>query len=543
MPRCLLCYMHKGMFLIISFILLGGVFISSERFMNVENDPKAYFILISVILLLLVCSVTRNGLSGIIEALQSPEMGIGITAICLILSTYGLLQFFGIVPSRNPTFPITGKYENPAGFAAIQAAMFPFAFSICMKKEARHWVRWYTGIASLLCFLTVVLSGSRAGVLSLCTAMVIVTAFRINLLSFFKKRRWLLIPFIVGAVMICVGMYHIKSDSANGRMFVWQICMDLIKGHPLFGWGPGGFVKHYMDTQAAYFSMHPDSPYVMLADNVTHPFNEYIKLTVNFGLVGLVASFSVLAIIVKRFLKLRDDIKVTGLAVVTSVFVMCQFSYPFHYAAVWFIMAIAILPALFKERKENDGIEILNASRCLLPMLFSVLLVVVLRMSYLDLKWAAISKRSLAGYTERMLPYYESMKQPMRHNPLFLYNYAAELNYIGRYEESLTITEECIQGWKDYDVQILLADNLEKTGQFEEAINAYHHASNMIPCRFEPLENMMRLYWIHGDTLRAQKKAEEIIYKPVKISSYRVRRIKDHAQQLRSLESNMQINE
>ena len=36
-----------------------------------------------------------------------------------------------------------------------------------------------------------------------------------------------------------------------------------------------------------HFSEHPDSPYVMLADNIAHPFNEYLLLTVNYGLVGL----------------------------------------------------------------------------------------------------------------------------------------------------------------------------------------------------------------------------------------------------------------
>jgi hypothetical protein len=60
------------------------------------------------------------------------------------------------------------------------------------------------------------------------------------------------------------------------------------------------------------------------------------------------------------------------------------------------------------------------------------------------------------------------MKPQMQHNPLFLYNYAAELNYIGRYEESLMITEECRLGWNDYDVQMLLADNLENTGQIDK---------------------------------------------------------------------------
>jgi len=140
-----------------------------------------------------------------------------------------------------------------------------------------------------------------------------------------------------------------------------------------------------------------------------------------------------------------------------------------------------------------------------------------------------MSKRSLAGHTERMLPYYEKMKPQMKHNPLFLYNYAAELNYIGRYEESLAVAEECRHGWNDYDVLILLADNLENTGCTDMAIETYRHALDMIPCRFEPLNSIMTLYLENGDTLNALKVANEIIDKPVKVQSNRVEQIKQTA--------------
>ena len=314
----------------------------------------------------------------------------------------------------------------------------------------------------------------------------------------------------------------------------------MIKERPLSGLGIGGIEKHYMDAQAAYFSMHPDSPYVMLADNVTHPFNEYIKLTVNYGLVGLTIALCLLALTIKRLLNSRENVKVIGLAVTASVFVMCQFSYPFHYAAVWFISAIAIIPAFFSESDDNKEWITPKYLRVSLPIMLSLLLVMVLRMMYLDLKWAEMSKRSLAGHTERMLPYYEKMKPQMKHNPLFLYNYAAELNYIGKYEESLAITEECREGWNDYDVQMLLADNLENIGQIDDAIDAYRHAEDMIPCRFEPLESMMTLYLERGDTLNAIKEAEVVISKPVKVQSFRVEQIKNAAKQL--LSNNREIN-
>lgn len=524
--------MKAGIILCIALILLGGVFFKSEHFMNVENDAKAYFIGVAVILLLLACSVPCKGLYRLKESLCSSCICVGFNSVCLILSVYGLLQYFASIPSKYYAFPITGTYENPAGFAAVQAAFFPFALVLCLDKDRNRLIRWFAGLTAVACTLTIILSGSRAGFLAICAAAAVVLAFKTKILSLFKSYKWLWVVLIIVSSILSILLYRIKASSANGRLFVWSICWDMIKERPLFGYGIGGIEKHYMDAQAAYFSMHPDSQYVMLADNVTHPFNEYIKLTVNYGLVGLTIALCLLILTIKRFLKSRENVKVIGLAVTASVFVMCQFSYPFHYAAVWFISAIAIIPAFFKESEGNEEWVTPKFFRITLPILFSVLLVVVLRMMYLDLKWAEMSKRSLAGHTERMLPYYEEMKTKMQHNPLFLYNYAAELNYIGRYEESLIITEECKLGWNDYDVQMLLADNLENTGQIDQAIGAYQHALDMIPCRFEPLESMMTVYLENGDTLKAIMMAEKIIKKPVKVQSFRVEQIRSAATQL-----------
>lgn len=508
-----------------SIVLFGGVFIISEHFMNIENDAKAYCIGVAVILLLLVCSVLRKGLYRLKESLCSSCFSIGFTSVCLLLSAYGLLQYYGCVPSRHYAFPITGTYENPAGFAAVQAALFPFALALCMDKERNSLIRWLAGLTAVACALTITLSGSRAGLLAICAAAAVVFAFKTKVLSILKTHKWLWIVLTFVAVISSILLYRVKAGSANGRLFVWSICWDMIKERPLFGYGIGGIEKHYMDAQATYFSIHPDSLYVMLADNVTHPFNEYIKLTVNYGLVGLTIASCLLVFTIKRLLNSRENVKVIGLAVTASVFVMCQFSYPFHYAAVWFISAIAIIPAFFSEREDNKEWITPNYLRVSLPIMFSMLLVIVLRMMYLDLKWAEISQRSLAGHTERMLPYYEKMKPQMQHNPLFLYNYAAELNYIGKYEESLAITEECREGWNDYDVQMLLADNLDNTGQIDLAIGAYQHALNMIPCRFEPLESMMTLSLNNRDTLSAMRLAQTIISKPIKVNSIRVQEI------------------
>lgn len=408
--------------LLFSLFLIGDVFITSEHFMNVENDAKAYYIGVLLILILQVCSFPRKGLSRFIAALSTIGIGIGFSIVCFILSGYGLLQYSGYIPSTHYAFPITGTYENPAGFAAVQAALFPFASVLCFDKEQKRLISWLAGLTAVACALTITLSGSRAGLLAICASAAVVLAFKTKVLSLFKTHKWLWVVLVLVAVALSFLLYRVKTGSANGRLFVWSICWDMIKERPLFGYGIGGIEKHYMDAQAAYFSVHPDSPYVMLADNVTHPFNEYIKLTVNYGLVGLTIALCLLALTIKRLFNSRENVKVIGLAVTASVFVMCQFSYPFHYAAVWFISAIAIIPAFFSRGGDNKEWITPKYLRISLSILSSLLLVLLLRMMYLDLKWAEMSKRSLAGHTERMLPFYEKMKPLMQHNPLFLYN-------------------------------------------------------------------------------------------------------------------------
>lgn len=517
--------------LILLLIMFGGVFITSEHFINIENDAKTYLIGISVVLLLLVCSVNRKGLSVLKKALRFPNISIGLTVICLILSVYGILQYTHFVPSRHYAFHITGTYENPAGFAAVQATLFPFILILCFCKEKNRLIQLFAGLTIIACTLTIILSGSRSGLLAIVVASTIVFAFKTNTYISLQTHKWPWVILIIVTIIFFILLYLVKPDSAKGRLFIWSICLDMIKQRPFLGYGIGGIERFYMDAQAAYFCKSPDSPYIMLADNVIHPFNEYIKLTVNYGLLGLTIAIIILVLIIKRLLKSGENVKITGLSIVSSVFVMCQFSYPFHYAAVWFISVIAIIPAFINNHEYKMVWITPMYLRISLPIVFSLLLAIILRMMYFDLKWAEMSKRSLSGQTERMLPHYEKMKPIMKHNSLFLYNYAAELNYIGRYEESLAITEECQHGWNDYDVQMLLADNYENTGLFDLAISTYQHAFEMIPSRFEPLNCMMNIYLNNGDSLNANKVANMIINKPIKVESMRVKQIKSEALQ------------
>lgn len=503
-------------------ILFGSVFITSGLFKEYLNQPKSFFLLISSLILLFVCLVSRKGVQKLLDSLKSRGLYYGIAVVCLLVTVHGLLQYFGIMPTFHRSFPITGAFENPAGFATVQAAMFPFVFIMCFNKENGLFVRLLMFALSASCLVSVVLAGSRMGFLGICAAVVVVLAFSDTISSFFKAHRWAWIPIIIIAISSLVVLYYIKQDSADGRVFIWARCLDLIKERPLFGYGKYGFESNYMSAQAAFFRANPDSPYVMLADNVTQPFNEYLKLAVNYGLLGLSVAIALLVWIVWKLFKSDRQTKVLGLSFVASVFVMCQFSYPYMYCALWLLCFIAIAPAFYKTEKP---VIIPGYVRALAASFILGVLTISLRTMYYEMKWTEISKRSDMGRVNRMMPYYEDMKNIMRNNPFFMYNFAAELNTIQRYRESLVFLTECSKSWNDYNVQIMFSDNYAKMGNMDSALIACNQAYDMIPCRFEPLYRKMMIYGFSNDTVNAVRMAYELIEKPVKVHSDQIKQM------------------
>ena len=71
--------MDVVIFIYVTLFLFGGVFITSGHFMNIENDAKSYFIGVTVVLLLIVCSITRKGLFELGRTLRSSGICIGFS--------------------------------------------------------------------------------------------------------------------------------------------------------------------------------------------------------------------------------------------------------------------------------------------------------------------------------------------------------------------------------------------------------------------------------------------------------------------------------
>lgn len=125
-----------------------------------------------------------------------------------------------------------------------------------------------------------------------------------------------------------------------------------------------------------------------------------------------------------------------------------------------------------------------------------------------------------------MLPRYQRVYKYLKHDGLFLYNYGAELNQVGKYSESVHVLKTCRVYFNDMDLLLLLADNYFHLQMYREAESCLLLASEMCPVRFTPLYWLMRLYLSEGNNSKAIEYAKMIVKKPIKIDSFQVRNMK-----------------
>ncbi|HTO16359.1 MAG TPA: O-antigen ligase family protein [Edaphocola sp.] len=394
-----------------------------------------------------------------VQKLASFSVLKGLFLVGVLQAFYGLLQFIGKYSSNHNFFAITGSFDNPAGFAAVLSLLFPIGVYWCIKSK-RFEQRLIFFSVGLVVFLLII-SGSRSGLLAVAISSLIIFAIEFQLLSKIQNLKNLKLYFIPTFIILFISLFFLfkwKPDSANGRLLIWKVSTEMIKEKPLFGYGYKGFQANYMDFQAQYFQKNPQSKFKHLADNIIHPFNEFIKITVNFGICGLLLYLSLLSLILWKLFKSKHSLKSILLGCYTSFIILSSFSYPLHYAPIWLLfghLTFVLFSAWLPGKKLSLLTRIPIIGVCLLGVSF-----ITFKMNN-ELKWKDIAVKSFQGKTKLMLPNYAKLYPNMRHNELFLYNYGAELNVAGQYKESIMLLNECLSKYNDYDLQMLLADNYQ----------------------------------------------------------------------------------
>ena len=459
--------------------------------------------------------------------LKTEWIFIGIAILGVIQSTFGLAQYVNWSNSSINSFRINGTFDNPAGFAAALSVCFPFALYLLVRKEL-YW-KIIGGFAALLFVVAVVLSQSRAGVIAI---LVIGGIWVVKVLNPTWLNHWSNRTKIVGSavliIAIMIGLYFLKKESADGRLFIWQCSARMIADKPILGHGVGGFQREYMLYQADYFRTHPASSYVMRADIVKHPFNEFVLLLVEHGLVGGLLFGLLVYLLIREYRKSKQLETFYAMLCLSGIGVFACFSYPLGYP---FVRLMAVFCAATIMHRETKAWKIPKGLFSIIKPAVLVVLVALLvltcTMFYNEYRWNVIAQRSLAGETKAVMPDFAILYKTMNRNGLFLYNYGSELNYIGEWNKSTAMLNECANFYNDIDLQLQLADNYTQLKQYRKAEKCFLLAHQMMPNRFIPLYRLALLYKEEGKIHEAHKIAEIIVKKQVKVESIDVMALKE----------------
>jgi len=254
-----------------------------------------------------------------------------IAICCFIQSFWGIILYIVNFKFTNE-YHLTGSFENPAGFAASTCVGIPFCFYLFQDKDRR--VKCFAYVSCICITIGILLSESRTAIFS------VFIIFMLYFITRYKKKIniYIKIGCFAFIILLLIGLYNMKSDSANGRLFIWQCTWNMIKSKPIIGKGLGTFNSEYMQSQAYFFQENPNNKYSILADNVKHPFNEYLMLLYQEGLVGLIFVFLIISVIIKNRQRISKDKEAnTAILALGLVAIFSFFSYPFQYSFIWMV--------------------------------------------------------------------------------------------------------------------------------------------------------------------------------------------------------------
>lgn len=503
------------------FILLcgGSIFLNSYSVNDPQIVPKWLFTGMGIGVFLLFISLKQFGPKT--WQRKKPNLHIlyaSILFLCWVQALYGILQALKLC-TPGITYTVTGSFDNPAGFATCLCAGLPLAFPFL--KSRRKGIRWFTYVVICTLITAVCLCQSRTGVLS------ILTVAGCILYPYLPPIKYKKVYIILLLISLLTGVYFLKKDSADGRLLIWKCTWQMIKEHPLTGWGKGAFTAHYMDYQAAYFRTHPQSRFTLLADNVNHPFNEYLNVFLTNGFPALICVVVIGAFLYNCYRKKPSwKGKAAGLSLL-SIGILSLFSYPFSYPFTWIIV---VLNGYVLIRQARFHIKISQKKRKIGAICITILSIYLLynvtQRTLAEREWKRISDLSLAGQIKEMLPQYKQLTAKLGNNPFFLYNYAAELYMIERYNDCLPLLKACRNHWADYDLEMLFGETYFQLKQYEKAAEHYKTATEMCPVKFIPLYKLYLVRKEQGENEKAHTLALQIINKKVKVPSFEINRIK-----------------
>lgn len=351
-----------------------------------------------------------------------------------------------------------------------------------------------------------ILSQSRTGMLVILLIGSIYILNKKNLL--FIKNKW-----IVGILLTIAGgfalneIYNNKKDSTNGRLLIWRISYEMIKDAPFLGHGTEGFYKKYMLYQGEFLKKNENKEYVQLVDDNRFAFNEYLKVLVEYGIVGGVLFLISLLIILLCSIDWKSLYSGLCFLCLLAYGISSFFSYPFFLWQFVFLFLFFVAGSNINNKKLqwHMSMKIL----CCLVITFCSFLILFFKPYNCKIKiWKDIiySTANMKTKVNLLL----ELSPALDDTPDFLLDLGKRLNKINQIEKSESVLAKSYMLFPNYEAALYLGKVYGCDGKIQESELYLRIANNMIPHRVFPHFLLFCLYRDNGLTVAAKEEAEII---------------------------------
>ena len=434
------------------------------------------------------------------------------------------MQVLGWRSSRHALFALTGHFQNPGPFGGFIACVMAVAGAWLMgspvkpgmtkekmgTKKMTTIVSVFAWVALGMGLLVLPASMSRAGWLGLAVALG-VEWMRSPIRSGMTKS---LLRLLIGCsvvLVLLVGAFLLKPDSALGRLHVWRMECRAIAERPWSGAGPGMGPWAYGDAQEAFFREHLETvsaATIRVAGCPDHAYNEYLGIGVEYGLPAMVLAV---------------------LLVVSSIVVLHKAGSPLAAGlTAWAVFACASYPLAVPQLQILGVVFVISGVISGLLMIPNKVIAVVLAALVLVATgWMGFADqgRRMTETGQRVTETGQRMTENgwrmmkkgdrEREEARVVYADGYALHLAGWYVESTQLLEKGARMSCDPMFEIIMGKNAEALGDCEKAAALYGKAHYMVPSRLYPLVRLMRLQIRQGRDPQALETARQIVAMPV----------------------------
>src|SRR5438552_1658000 len=274
-------------------LLLGALQLSFRLTLDWTSTREAFLKLsLGLVLFFLATQLLAAGSQRVVH-----RFGLVVCAFAFLLSMFALVQLFSSHDKIYWTIPtphaVFGPYVNRNHYAGLMEMLIPVAAAYAATRRVGLSLRLLLGFLVLIPVVSVFISGSRGGLLSLCCEILIAAGIAWQLVPKGSRRSLLAVAAAGVVITVSLAFWLINTEAsqrivealnlksaanepaAGTRIRVSRDSLRILKEHPWIGTGMGSFEVAF----PAYQSFPSD----LLWD---HAHNDYVEALAENGFVG-----------------------------------------------------------------------------------------------------------------------------------------------------------------------------------------------------------------------------------------------------------------